>query len=304
MSIDPICVIVNPGSGDNVGGDERSAQIARAMGEAGLQARVRLVTGGLKLPDAAREAASAGHEIVVAAGGDGTVAAVADALMKVEDRPQFGVLPLGTFNYFARAHNIPEEIGPAVSVIAGGHLRDVHTGVVNDRLFLNNTSIGLYPSILESREDVYSRWGRSRIAAYWSVALALCGMHKPMHLTITVDGDTQEIRTPLLFIANSAYQLENYNLEGADAIREGKFAIFASKGTRRRELAAAAWALARGKARKGQEFSLGTGRDIRIDMKRRKVQVAYDGERSYFRPPLTVKPTESPLRMLVPKDAA
>ncbi len=304
MSIDPICVIVNPGSGDNVGGEERSAQIARAMGEAGLQARVRLATGGLKLPDAAREAASAGHDIVIAAGGDGTVAAVADALMKVDTPPRFGVLPLGTFNYFARAHGIPEDIAAAVAVIASGTLRDVHPGIVNDRLFLNNTSLGLYPSILESREDVYSRWGRSRLAAYWSVALALCGMHKPMHLKITVDGETQELRTPLVFIANSAYQLENYNLEGAEAIRDGRLAIFASKGTRRRELAAAAWALARGKARKGQQFSLGTGRDITIEMKRRKVQVAFDGERSWFKPPLTVRHTERPLKMLVPKDTA
>ncbi|MBI4703237.1 MAG: diacylglycerol kinase family lipid kinase, partial [Deltaproteobacteria bacterium] len=96
----------------------------------------------------------------VAAGGDGTVSAVASHLLG-SDRT-LGILPLGTFNYVAREFGIPLTVEDAIRVIAGGTERIVDVGEVNGRAFLNNAGLGGYVKIVRRRERVFRSWGRSR----------------------------------------------------------------------------------------------------------------------------------------------
>ena len=88
--------------------------------------------------------------VVVAAGGDGTLNAVAHQLMHT-DIPM-GVLPLGTFNYVARVLNIPLDLIQAAQVIATGNNRQVHVAQINEHIYLNNASLGLYPLFIQKRE--------------------------------------------------------------------------------------------------------------------------------------------------------
>jgi diacylglycerol kinase family enzyme len=300
----PFALVVNPFSGEPAGCEDRADRLRRHFAEAGLEADIHPVGHGRSPADAAHAALASGAETVVAAGGDGTVSGVADALVAAPRPARLGVVPLGTFNYFARGLGLPLDEEQAIAVIKGGHLQDVRPGSVNDKVFLNNMSLGLYPSILERREGIYARWGRSRLAAYWSVALALAGMQRPMHLSLTLDGRTQRLRTPLLFVARSAFQLETYNLEGAEAVRAGGLAIFAARGTRRRDLARAALGLVRGKPQRGDHFALGTARRLVIGTGRRRSLVARDGEREWMEAPLRVAPARRALDVHVPqKDA-
>ncbi|MFP4304105.1 diacylglycerol/lipid kinase family protein [Rhodosalinus sp.] len=300
----PFAVVVNPASGEPAGREGRTERLRRRFAEAGLEADIHPTGRGRSPGEAARAAVRSGAATVVAAGGDGTVSGVADALVAAPRPARLGVVPLGTFNYFARGLGLPLDEDRAIAVLAGGHLREVHPGCVNGRVFLNNMSLGLYPSILERREGIYARWGRSRIAAYWSVVLALAGMQRPMRLSLTLDGRTRRLRTPLLFVARSAFQLETYNLEGAEAVRAGGLAVFAASGTRRRDLARAALALARGKPERGDHFALGTARRLVIGTGRSRSLVARDGEREWMQTPLRVAPARSALDVHVPQEDA
>ena len=98
-------------------------------------------------------------------GGDGTVDTVAAALVGTE--VALGVLPLGTLNHFAKDLGLPLELGGAVQTIGAGYTVRIDVGDVNGQMFLNNSSLGLYPRIVRHRQKQTERLGRSK----WRVSL-------------------------------------------------------------------------------------------------------------------------------------
>lgn len=104
--------------------------------------------------------------VVVAAGGDGTLNAVAKKLMHTNI--PMGIMPLGTFNYVARALDIPIDVALAAEVIAVGQPREVHVATINDQIYLNNASLGLYPLFIKKRELYNQYLGRFPLHAYTS----------------------------------------------------------------------------------------------------------------------------------------
>lgn len=259
------------------------------------------VTKGSAIADAAKRAAEDGADVVLALGGDGTQSAVAGAL--AGGTATMGVLPGGTFNYFARELGVGDTPDEAIETILGGHVRKMDVGEVNGRIFLNNASFGVYPAILERREAIYRRWGRSRIAAYWSVLLTLRDLRDPMHLTLTLDGRTRDFHTPLAFAARSAFQLESLGLDGAEAVRDGQFALFLAKGRKRRDLFAAAFRLAIGKVARGQDFELLVADEILIETRQANRLLAFDGEKARINGPFRLRVHREALSVIVPAPA-
>ena len=107
---------------------------------------VRLL-GRTSVEEAVRDAVALGCATIVAAGGDGTISSVVDAMLKQAANARLGILPVGTFNHFAKDLNIPLEPQEALSVIDEGHTRLIDIARVNDRHFLNNSSVGMYLSL-------------------------------------------------------------------------------------------------------------------------------------------------------------
>lgn len=295
-----ICVVMNPGSGDRNGPatvHKLEELFARHPGRFAL----RTVRSGKHIGREAREAAREGFATVVAAGGDGTICAVTDALAGTDS--DLGVLPLGTFNYFARSLGIPEDLEPAVETLVQGHTRPVDVGEVNGRAFLNNASLGAYAAILENREDVYRRWGRSRLAAYWSVLTTLATFQAPLSLQITVEGTVRRFRSPLVFVSNNAHQLDLLGLEGGDCIRSGNFALYVAPDGGRAALLRLALRLATHTITARRDFELICGSDIRVETARSTRLVARDGERERMPGPFRFQVRRGALRVVVPADA-
>jgi len=292
-------VIVNRHAGDGADSDSRIAQLRLAVDSAGLVADVVTPKARESLSDCAERLLDQGAETLVAAGGDGTIAALAGPCHAAGAR--LGVIPMGTFNYFARAHGIPQNPDHAAENLARGPEQAVALGMVNGRVFLNNVSIGLYPSILRAREDVYDRFGRSRPAAYWSVLKTLARRPGSLRLAVELDGAEHRLRTPLAFVAASAYQLEEFDLAGVEAPREGSFAMLVAPRVRRRALLRTAWRLAWGKAAKGPDYDLYTADEITIQPEKPDVLVACDGEKMQMDTPLVIKRHATPLRLIAPK---
>lgn len=289
MQNDLIGVIVNQKSGRNA---REAAALDRAMAIFGDRARLEewdTATDPRLLVD---RLMAEGRRTIVAAGGDGTVTAIAGVLEGRQDA-RLAVLPLGTFNYFARGLGLPEDPEDAARAILTGYERRIAVGKVNGQLFLNNASVGIYPHILKERETVYGKWGRYRLAAHWSVIKTFLQFQRPMRIRLTADGAAREVRTPLVFVARSAYQLARYGLEGAEAISDDQFAMFLATGAETRGgLFRLTWRLVTRSVRHGVDVDLVTARDIEVDSDRRRALVAFDGEKAPMRLPLrfTIEP--------------
>ncbi|MGQ0563765.1 MAG: diacylglycerol/lipid kinase family protein [Gemmobacter sp.] len=282
--------------------EARTDSIRTALTPRVAKLTVHPVAKGKDIAAVARQAVLDGADVVVALGGDGTQSAVAGALAGGD--AVMGVLPGGTFNYFARELGVGDTVEAALETLLSGHVATLDVGEVNGRFFLNNASFGVYPEILERREAIYRRWGRSRIAAYWSVLLTLRDMRDPMHLRVTLDGAPREFHTPLAFAARSAFQLESLGLDGADAVRNGQMALFLAKAHRPRDLLAAAFRLAFGKVSRGQDFELLLADDIQIETRHRRRLMAFDGEKARVDGPFRLRVHAGALSVIVPAPEA
>lgn len=296
-----ICIILNSRSGP---GDRESPaeRLQQALDSAGVAAEIRVVGNGIAIDAMAARARDEGFRVVTAAGGDGTIAAVAAALTRGPST--LGVLPMGTFNYFARSLDIPEDLEAAVTVLRDGVARPTRIATINGEVFLNNASLGAYPSILQNREMIYARWGRSRIAAYWSVIKTLITLRRPLAITMHARGRTRHFQTPLVFAMNNVFQLRQMGLQGAEKVSNGDLAIFVAPRAGRWKMIRSACALMLGAAREHVDFELISGDEIELHCNRKRLVVARDGERSRLTGPLKLRVCPGALRVMAPAAAA
>lgn len=293
---DRICVLMNGGSGKRRG--EEAERELRAL-LADRQGRYELRTPpGEDIEAEAHRALRDGFGVVVAAGGDGTICAVASALVGSDCR--MGVLPMGTFNYFARSLDLPDTLPECLAVIEAGEARPVKVGEVNGRVFLNNASLGAYPAILRRREDVYRRWGRSRLAAYWSLLTTLMGYRRPLRVTVRMQGFEREFRTPLVFVANNPYQLEQLGMDGVECTRGGDLALFIAADRTGLDLVRSALRLARGAAERHDDFEMRCGNGFEITTRKAVRLVARDGEKEHLEGPFRFSARAGALQVLAP----
>ncbi len=292
-----VCAILNEGSGRKRG-NEIAAALQEAVAPAAAAFDLRRTGKGRNLAQMARQAVTEKFDLIIAAGGDGTQSAVAGAVNGSDT--VMAVIPGGTFNYFARQLGVGGTLEDAIATILNARIRRIDLGEINGLTFLNNASLGAYPEILERRESIYRRWGRSRVAAYWSVLIALLNLRRPMVLQAQIDGRHLHTRSALAFIASSAYQLETLGLDGAEAIRDGKFAIFIAKAHRPLPLIRAALRLAFGTSARGEDFEMICTDSIEIEARPARRMVAYDGEKARMTGPFRLCRRKQALAVLVP----
>jgi diacylglycerol kinase family enzyme len=192
----PVFIVMNAGSGASAG-DDRIAMLKEAFERSGRRYQILVARHGREVPQIAEEAARRARNsggVLVAAGGDGTINTV--AALAIRDRLPLGIVPGGTFNYLSRAHGIPQEAPAAIDCILTGVVRDVQAGLLNDRLFFVNGSLGLYPRVLEDREAYKQRYGRNRLIAVWSAIVTLFHQTRQLDIELHADGQTRHARTP------------------------------------------------------------------------------------------------------------
>ena len=177
-------VIMNASSGAHDKEVVRS-RLVELFAASGIEARISLARTGAEVFDLAQRAARNGADTIVAAGGDGTINSVASAVVGSEK--SLGVLPFGTLNHFAKDLHIPLDLEGAVNTIVAGHKTQVDVGEVNGRVFLNNSSLGLYPSIVRERQK-QQRLGWGKWPAYVWAALAVLRRYLFLNIRLIVDG--------------------------------------------------------------------------------------------------------------------
>ena len=256
--------------------------------------------------DAAEAACSVGG-LVVAAGGDGTINAVAAAALRTG--VPMGVVPMGTFNYFSREHGLPLEPEQAVQEMLQalhlGEMRPVQVGYVNQRMFVVNASVGLYPKLLAEREKASERFGRSRMVA---VASAVWSMFRPasgrrwrvvMKTHEGAQARQEEHRVTTLFVGNNPLQLERMGLPQAQLVADGgKLAVVLLKPQGRWAVARTVWNAATGQLDKDSAVTSIACTELSVEpasWRPPQVKVAFDGEREWMAPPLHFRVGARPL---------
>jgi len=312
----PLQIVINAASGQAAVDDKRAA-IEGVLQAAGRAAQWHICQPGElghQAQLAARQAAAA-HSAVVAVGGDGTLNAVAQAALAAAC--PMGVVAQGTFNYFARTHGLPTEPAEATALLLRAQPVPVQVAAVNERVFLVNASLGLYPDLLEDREAYKSRWGRSRWVAWWASFATLLHAQRRLRLRIEMGGQTRELRTLTLFVGNNRLQLQQVGVPPAPASPGVAGAgitavVLRPVGTLkllRLMLRGAMGTL--GEAEDVEHFAFSRMLVSPARLSGRRMKVAFDGEVTRMRTPLEFKVLQRPLYLLkdpqgaaMPSDAA
>jgi diacylglycerol kinase family enzyme len=207
----PLQFVINAAAG-SADAETKREVIATALGAAQRQGDL-LFSSPADLPRVAQQAAAkalATRSAVVAVGGDGTFNTVAQAAHA--QGCVMGGVPQGTFNYFARTHGLPLDPAQATQLLFRAVPTPVQVGAINDRVFLVNASVGLYPDLLEDREAYKSRFGRSRWVAFWAASVTLLRSQRRLRLHIEQGASVREVRTLTLFVGNNRLQLERLGM--------------------------------------------------------------------------------------------
>ena len=296
-------VLVNQGAGTLEGQDGQSfrAKLESGFHERGISAEVVLLDAG-GVGTTAREAvANAVRErldAIVVGGGDGTIRTVASLV--VGTGLPLGILPLGTLNHFAKDAGIPGQLDAALDVVAAGSVHAVDVGEVNGRLFINNSSIGLYPSLVLRREQARRANGHSKWVAT-ALAVPRILRQLPLHrLSIYANGAKEPVRTPCLFVGNNRYGLRPTNFGQRDSLEAGELCLYVAK---QRSRLALLWLAIRsfcGFIDRKRDLRTISAPTAEIRSRKSRLFVAMDGEVELMHQPLIYRSRPRALQVLGP----
>ncbi|HEV7904756.1 MAG TPA: diacylglycerol kinase family protein [Pyrinomonadaceae bacterium] len=293
-----IILNASAGSGDQEAARRTLTEIFAA--ESDLEAHVSLARSGEEIVALARRAvADKDVQIVVAGGGDGTVNAVATELVGTDKT--LGVLPLGTLNHFAKDLNIPLDLEGAARNLITGEAARVDVGEVNERIFINNSSLGLYPSIVRHREKQQERLGRGKwFAAVWAT-LEVFRRYPLFSVRLSADGEEFSRRTPFVFIGNNEYQMDAFNLGARSCLDAGQLSLHLTRDIGRWGLVRLALSALLGRLRESGDFDALCTKEVWIATRRTRLRVATDGEVNIMRSPLHYRVRPGALRVITPR---
>ncbi len=301
MSSTPIKIIISANAGAvAAAGDNHklTEQLTSIFNENQIDVDISLAESGAEVTELARDAARGPYEIIVAAGGDGTVNTVAAAV--IDSDKTLGVLPLGTLNHFARDLNIPFDLEAAAQTIVAGHTVEVDVAEVNNRIFVNNSSLGLYPTIVRERQK-HERLGFRKWPAFiWATIQAL-RRYPFLDVRLRVNDKLVDSTTPFVFIGNNEYSMDLFNIGLRHRLDRGALSIYITHRTSRLKLIGLAVRALFGRLRDHQDFMALSSNEVKIQTRHKRLRVAFDGEIELMEPPLEYRVRPRALRVIVPE---
>lgn len=288
--------IVNARAGSNRAARQR-AELKKLFEEKGRDVRIVLARDGNAILRHAKEAAKNKSELVIAAGGDGTVSAVACHLIGTETT--LGVLPMGTLNHFAKDLKIPQTLPEAVAVLFDGTPVQADVGEVNGQVFLNNSSIGFYPGVVQVR-DALQRKGHGKWTAFARALLRVFRRASPLSVRLKADEIGEKATTtPFVFVGNNRYELTAPHAGERPSLSEGKLWVYEAPHAGRSKLIGLAIRSLLGRQTPA-ELAIFDTAEFWIRTRSTRIRVANDGEVLNLTPPLHYRSIPGGLRVMVP----
>lgn len=292
-----IPVILNGRAGNGHSHEEAQA-LRAAFAEAGLEAKLSAFGPGEDARELARRIMRERPPVLVAAGGDGTVSAVADVVRGTGTA--LGVVPAGTLNHFAKDLGIPLDAAEAARTIAAGRRIRVDVGEVNGRGFVNNASLGIYADMVRKRARKQRRLRHSKRAAMLWAALEVLDRSQLLDLRLELDGRVEECRAPFVFVGNNVYNMEGFDIGTRERLDAGLLNVYTTRRCTPGGLIALALHALFGRLRQADDFTASNVRALRVESRRRRLIVATDGELTAMDTPLEFRIGPRSLEVIVP----
>jgi YegS/Rv2252/BmrU family lipid kinase len=301
MSLSPLKIIISANAGAVAANNGYMRELlTRTFDEYRVDIDLSIARSGSELTDLARDAARGPYKTIVAGGGDGTVSSVAAAVIDTDKA--LGVLPLGTLNHFAKDLGIPIDLGAAALTIIAGHTTEVDVAEVNNRIFLNNSSLGLYPIIVREREKRERLGFRRWPASVWAILQAF-RRYPFLDVQLGLRDKLIDLTTPFVFVGNNEYVMDLFSIGLRDHLDRGVLSIYITHRTSRLKLISLALRAVVGNLREDKDFLALSSNEVKIESRHKRLRVAVDGEIDVMRPPLHYRIRTRALRVVVPKSA-
>lgn len=288
-----VALICNPHAGRAEG---RTEAVEHALRQTGAEVIVQSGTGG-DLGELARRAV-ADCDVVATLGGDGTVNAVAAAL--VGTATPLLVLPGGTFNHFARDLGVPLDPVSAALLVRDGVQRKVDVAEVSGRVFVNNSSIGAYPVAVALRERLREKGVRNRWSAMARAALRTFRRFPTMRAHIDGDDGAIDLETPFVFVGNNVYGGGEVKAGERARLDAGLLGVVTTEATTRREALGLALRAALGRLDSGGGVWQGATAEVTVETAAASLLVSLDGEVVRMETPLAYRSRPGALIVLAP----
>jgi diacylglycerol kinase family enzyme len=265
----------------------------------GLEAEVRMASGGqiAEMAHSFVTAKSPGNKpkTLVVGGGDGTLGSAASAVVGTD--VVLGVLPLGTLNHFARDLGLSNDLGAAMDTIAADHVEQIDVAEVNGQVFLNNSSIGIYPFLVAERTAEQKRLGLGKLAALGPALVRTLKASSWKRVRISI-GNERSQKTLCVFVGNNFYDLRALGHRGS--LTSDELCVYVVKPRSWLGLALLPFKAALGLIDPVRDVELFRVQTLEIKARRRHLRIAVDGETIEAIPPLRYRIRPNALRVLAP----
>lgn len=293
-----VAVVLNSGSGTvrQKGSADLERSIIEAFRARGHEPSIHKAEGA---PQSAIESALAAcPDILVAAGGDGTVGAAAKALLG--GGTALGVIPSGTMNLFAKDWDIPDEVDAAVECICKGRDLAIDAAEVNGVHFFHHSSVGLVPRVVRRREQIGYSSRREKLFALLRAFARSIFEARSMRIVIRSGGETRAMRTSLVLAAPGPASLEHAVLQRTAPKNDGALCLLvAHQRSPIRSLLLLLKELL-GLRPPDEGFETIRGSRITLELRRPRYDVTCDGEMHRLASPLEYAVLPNALRIRVP----
>jgi diacylglycerol kinase family enzyme len=177
----------------------------------------------------------------------------------------------------------------------------VDLGAANDRVFVNNSSIGLYPHAVALRDAWMQQHGRHKWMAMGRAALATLRRFPVVRLTLGLQEGAVNLTTPMVFIGNNRYETKLFSLGKRPALDKGELWVYLARDAGRFRFARLALRALVGRLDDSRDFQGECVKELLVEDRRRSARVAFDGEVCHVAPPLHYRVRPRALRVIVPK---
>jgi diacylglycerol kinase family enzyme len=293
-----VIIIINKNSGAfvNSGNEFTKDRIKTVFRNLGIDNEIIPVNGN-SISEIIRSKLSTNIDAVVSAGGDGTVSTAANALLG-RNIP-LAVLPAGTLNHFAKDLGIPLDLEKAAQVISNRKILKIDAGEVNEKIFINNSSIGIYPKVVKKRIE-NQRLGGSKWAAMGNAIIKI--FKKFPLLEVNIDSEEEKIscKTPFVFVGNNKYKIDILNLGTREKLTEGYLSLYYPNSRNKNSIFRFAFLALINKLDQLKDFTILLTKEARLNIDSPKIEVTLDGEIYNFTPPLKYKIIPRCLNVIAP----
>lgn len=235
---------------------------------------------------------------LIISGGDGSISAFAK--LAIENNIPLGILPSGTFNNFATDNGIPNDFKEALKIIKQFYTTKIDAAIVNDRYFVNNSSIGLYTTSVKIRERIRKEYGLNKFVSMLFAIVKTFYLFPMIYIEVDSQGKIIKKKTPFVFIGNNKYEFSLLRTGNRKSLNDGKLHVYYSTCKYRLCLLKITFQTILNTQNSAENIISKSVNEFTIYSKKKYLTVATDGEISKMSSPLKYQIKHNALLLIVP----